>query len=259
MKIHLTEVNSTNSWLLEQLAQGQELADGTVVWTDAQTAGRGQRGNVWESEPGKNLTFSLLLRPDGLAPRDQFVISEVASLAVLYGLQTVLPAEVAQRLSVKWPNDVYVGDEKICGMLVENQLQGSKIAYSVVGIGVNVNQTKWVGNAPNPTSVKRFTAEETALLPLLDAISDRIYLAMEALSANPEVMFAQLHADYVKHLYRREGFHSYVDAQSGEPFEGRLVDVESNGLLHLQVKDGEERTYGFKEVKFVLPCGVTKE
>ena len=259
MKIHLTEVHSTNSWLLEQLQQGNDLADGTVVWTDAQTAGRGQRGNVWESEPGKNLTFSLLLRPDTLAPRDQFVISEVAALSVLYGLQTVLPDDVAQRVSVKWPNDVYVGDEKICGMLVENQLQGSKIAYSIVGIGLNVNQEKWVGNAPNPTSVKCQIGKDTALLPLLNAICDRIYLGMEALSASPEEMFQQLHADYVTHLYRSEGFHPYVDAESGLPFEAELVDVESNGILHLRDKEGKERAYGFKEVKFVLPCGVTKE
>ncbi|MCR5394222.1 MAG: biotin--[acetyl-CoA-carboxylase] ligase [Bacteroidales bacterium] len=259
MKIHLDEVLSTNTWALEQLKDGKNLQDGTVIWTTRQTAGRGQVGNTWESEADKNLTFSLVLRPTYLAPRDQFAISEIAALSVLKTLCSILPSRYAKHLSVKWPNDIYVGDDKICGMLIENQLQGTEFAYSIIGIGININQEKWVGGAPNPTSVKLLSGKDAPIEPILDEVVSRIVTASEALCANPEAMAAKVHDDFVAHLYRRKGFHPYVDVKSGEPFMGKIREIEPSGRLQMEYKTGEVRVYGFKEVHFVLPCGVTKE
>ena len=256
MKIHLSEVSSTNTWVLQQLSAKQPLQDCTVVWTDSQTAGRGQVGNVWESTPGLNLTFSMLLKPAFLAPRNQFVISEIAALSVLKAVQAEMPDK---KVSVKWPNDIYVGDEKICGMLIENQLQGMSFSHSVIGIGLNVNQEKWVGNAPNPTSIKLQCGKELPIEQLLDNIVAHILSDYESLCISPESAQKRIHDLFVQNLYRGEGYFPYVDAKTEEAFQARIEDIEPSGCLHLKDENGTLRTYGFKEVKFVLPCGVTKE
>lgn len=248
--IHLEEIKSTNSWLLEQLGQGVSFEDETVVWTTRQTAGRGQVGNSWEAEPDKNISFSVLLKPSFLAPRDQFVLSELTALSV---------AEIIPDAVIKWPNDIFVHEKKICGMLIENQLQGASFAYSILGIGINVNQERWVGNAPNPTSIKLETGEENDPREILQQVVKSIDRRYQMLKADPIGIRSLIHSQFCRHLYRGEGFFPYVDAKSGEPFNARICDVQPTGHLHLQTEAGEERVYGFKEVKFVLPCGVTKE
>ena len=133
------------------------------------------------------------------------------------------------------------------------------LAYSVIGIGLNVNQEKWVGNAPNPTSIKLQSGKELALEPLLDSVVGHILSDYEALCAYPDLVQNRIHADFVRNLYRGEGYHPYVDAKTGEAFQAKIEGVESMGPLRLLDQDGHLRVYGFKEVKFVLPCGVTKE
>lgn len=249
-KIHLIEVKSTNSWVLEQLAQGVPMEDMTVVWTKRQTAGRGQVGNSWESEADKNISFSVLLRPTFVAPRDQFVISEMTALAV---------SEIIPDSLIKWPNDIYIGDDKVCGILIENQLQGMTLAYSILGIGINVNQERWVGNAPNPTSLKLASGREWQPEEVLAQVIDRIGYWYKALALQPEESRTRIHGLFCERLYRREGLHPYVDAQTNETFKARIGGVDPNGPLQLILENGESRSYYFKEVKFVLPCGVTKE
>lgn len=248
--IHLEETKSTNSWLLEQLTKGVTLADETVVWTTRQTAGRGQVGNSWEAEPNKNISFSVLLRPAFLAPRHQFVLSEMTALAVADSI----PDSV-----IKWPNDIYVGDEKICGMLIENQLMGNSMSYSVLGIGINVNQERWVGNAPNPTSMKLITGQEYNPEQVLQQVVERLHYYYMQLKNDAIGIRGLIHDRFQQRLYRAKGLYPYVDAQTGELFQARIKEVEPIGLLHLQPETGEERIYSFKEVKFVLPCGVVKE
>lgn len=257
--IHLPEVTSTNTWMLDAMRRGEALANGTVVYATRQTAGRGQTGNTWESADGQNVMFSILLQPDFVLPRDQFVVSEMAAVSVADALRDFLPHDIGQQVSVKWPNDIYVADGKICGMLIENQLQGMKIDYSVVGIGLNVNQEQWLGNAPNPTSMKLFAGREFSTDAVLLAVVDRIMANFHALQAHPALGAAALHHQFCELLYRRDGLHPYVDAATGEAFQARIAGVEPMGPLRLITADGEERTYSFKEVKFVLPCGVTKE
>jgi len=250
MELHLEEIKSTNTWVLEQLAAGHALSDETVVWTKRQTAGRGQVGNSWESEPDKNISFSVLLRPTFVAPRDQFVISEITALAV---------ADCIEGSTIKWPNDIYIGDEKVCGILIENQLQGMTLAYSVLGIGINVNQERWVGNAPNPTSLKLAFGREFSPEVVLRQVVDRIHHRYQLLQADLRGMRALIHQQFCDRLYRHDGFFPYVDAQTGEAFEARISGVDPSGPLLLETQSGETRSYYFKEVKFVLPCGVTKE
>ncbi len=256
--ISLDEVASTSTWLLDALRRGEALADGTVVTAVRQTAGRGQMGNVWESAEGKNVTFSMLLRPDFILPREQFVLSEMVAVAVANALRSLLPEDMGRKVSIKWPNDIYVADEKICGMLLECQLQGMKIAYSVAGIGLNVNQERWLGNAPNPTSMKLVAGREFSTESVLCAVVERILANYDRLRA--DVTFrTTVHDEFCAMLYRRDGLYPYVDAATGEAFQARIAGVEPMGPLRLITADGEERTYSFKEVKFVLPCGVTKE
>ncbi|MBQ0056208.1 MAG: biotin--[acetyl-CoA-carboxylase] ligase [Bacteroidales bacterium] len=254
-KIHLDEIQSTNTWLLEALADGQPLVDRTVVWTKRQTAGRGQVGNTWEAEPDKNISFSVLLRPSFLHPREQFVISELTALSVCETVALMTPKPV----KIKWPNDIYVGDDKLAGILIENSLQGMTICHSVIGVGINVNQERWVGNAPNPTSLKLVLGEELDPEEVLDMVTQRIGMYYRMLEQDKEKATAEIHNWFCQRLYRSNGFHPYVDAQTGESFEARLQGVDHTGHLHLLPADGGERAYGFKEVRFVLPCGVTKE
>ncbi|MDE5927427.1 MAG: biotin--[acetyl-CoA-carboxylase] ligase, partial [Duncaniella sp.] len=139
---------STSSYLAGIAADAPH---GTVVMAREQTAGRGQRGNSWEAEPGCNITLSLLLRPEGLHPARQFVISQAVSLAIA----DLVSHFVAAPVSIKWPNDIYVDDRKICGILIENTITGTSIDRTIVGIGLNVNQTEFRSDAPNPVSMRQ--------------------------------------------------------------------------------------------------------
>lgn len=253
-KIHLEEVKSTNSWLLEALTSApQPLPEGAVVYTMRQTAGRGQVGNSWESEPDKNVSFSLLLRPKFLPIPQQFVLSELCCVGVLLGLKQL----GAPSLSIKWPNDIYAGDDKLCGILIEHRLMGGVLSESVLGVGINVNQTRWIGNAPNPTSLQLLGIDTTPE-QVFDVVTRQISSLYALLKEEPEGALA-IHKLFIEHLYRRTGFHPYVDVQTGEPFSAELVGVDQNGPMTLRTEDGTERKYWFKEVRFVLPCGVVKE
>lgn len=258
----LPEVQSTNTWMLDSLGRNVSMADETVVYTLRQTAGRGQMGNGWESEPDRNIAFSMLLCPEFLAVRDQFVISELCSLGVLRAL-TYLVTEQGKdpetlRLSIKWPNDIYAGDRKLGGILIENRLMGSSFAHAVLGVGLNVNQEKWLGNAPNPVSL-RMLGIDTDPLKVLDACVAEISALYQQLKQDVHGAMADIHAQFVQYLYRRDGFFPYYDPERDEHFEASIDGVEPHGPLLLRLTTGEVRRYWFKEVRFVLPCGVTKE
>ena len=163
---------STNS---DPAVLDPEAPHGLVVAAREQTAGRGQRGNTWESGPGLNLSFSIVLRPAGIHPARQFCISEAVALAVAETVEEELCRNgVDDPVYVKWPNDIYVGDRKICGILIENTITGTHIDKSIVGIGLNVNQREFLSDAPNPVSLIQLTARETPLDSLLDRLTARL-------------------------------------------------------------------------------------
>ena len=228
--IHIDETDSTNRWLREQ--GGEE---DIVVWTDFQTAGRGQGTNKWESEQGKNLLFSILLHPKDIPANKQFAISMQVSLAICEAL-----GEQIGDLSIKWPNDIYWRNAKICGILIENRLQGSRIRDSIIGVGLNVNQRQFHSDAPNPVSLWQICEQDT----------DREQLLKDILKAFDRHQGKELKAQYLSMLYRRKGFHTYAD-QNGA-FMAEIVDVEEDGHLLLRDEEGTERRYAFKEVSFII-------
>jgi BirA family biotin operon repressor/biotin-[acetyl-CoA-carboxylase] ligase len=238
--VHLQETASTNAWLLENGSDHD-----CAVWADYQTAGRGCGTNKWESERGMNLLFSVLVHPVTLSARQQFYLSMAVSLA----FTDVLAACGVEPLSIKWPNDIYWRDRKLCGILIENKLSGTTVRQSIIGAGLNVNQTLFLSDAPNPVSMKQILGKDTDREQLLNDILRAFSSRLTLLSAG-DTALRRLHDDYLSRLYRRDGFHSYHDADGD--FEARIVTVEASGHLLLQDREGRERRYGFKEVNIIL-------
>lgn len=236
--IHLSSVDSTNNYLMAYKPREDETM--TVVYADEQTAGRGQGSNHWESEPGKNLTFSVLVHPTMVPVMRQFLLSEAGALALWDVLGQYLGAD---DVKMKWPNDIYWKDKKISGTLIETRLGGGHVKDCVYGIGIDVNQEKFVSDAPNPVSMKQILGHDVDLKELLNKIIDsfkKYYAAIE----NGE--YAAISELYHSGLYRAHGFHRYKD-KDGE-FEAAIVEVEDSGNLILRDREGCIRSYAFKEV-----------
>ena len=228
--VHIDETDSTNRWLREQ--GGEE---NVVVWADYQTAGRGCGTNHWESERGKNLTFSMLLHPHDVPAQKQFRISRAISLALCKAL-----GQHIGDLSIKWPNDIYWRDGKIGGILIEVTLLGNKVKDCIIGIGLNINQRVFRSDAPNPVSMWQICEQET----------DCEQLLQEILQAFQEYMCKSNKDEYQSMLYRRKGFHPYADKDGA--FMAEIIDVEDDGHLLLRDDNGQLRRYAFKEVTFVI-------
>ena len=226
--IHISETNSTNNYL-QSLCSKQKVEELTVVVADFQTSGRGQRGNSWESDSGKNLLFSI-------------VISQIISLAIKEELDTY-----TTDISIKWPNDIYWKEKKICGMLIENDLMGRNISQSIAGIGININQETFHSFAPNPVSLRQITGKEFDLFEILKRIVLRIQSYYSLLKkGNTESIVCQ----YEMSLFKKEGMHRFKDA-NGE-FLARIICVEPEGRLILEDEILNKRGYMFKEVEYLL-------
>jgi len=237
----VVESTCSTNLLLQQMAEERPaLPSGYIVRALFQTAGRGQKGNAWESEYGKNLIFSVLLRPFNLPAKRQFSISEATSLALKQTLDTYI-----SDVSVKWPNDVYYKDGKIAGVLIENYLKGNDISYSIIGIGLNVNQICFSSDAPNPVSLKQITGQDYAPEQILEQFSIHFNARCELLAQGS---YAQIHANYLLELYRKQGFYRYKDSTAS--FEAEIAGVEPDGHLLLKRRDGSLCRYAFKEVAF---------
>ena len=237
LRLYLEETNSTNTYIKE-LYSTQKLLEGFTVYTDFQTAGRGQRGNGWEAERGKNLLFSTILYPIQLHANQQFFISEAISLAI----KDVL-SEYTSDISIKWPNDIYWNDKKIAGILIENAVMDVTLSYSIIGVGLNVNQEIFKSDAPNPISLKQITGKEIDRYILLSKIQDRLsyYYQFES---------EQLNNYYNQSLYRKNGWHWYSDNETS--FLAQIVTVGKDGILVLRLKNDTFKTFSFKEIKFLL-------
>ncbi len=247
--IWLDETTSTNSYITENYCQGAYRAAREVVAvaTKGQTAGRGQRGNSWESEPGQNLTFSILWRPEGIAPHSQFVISEAVALAVVNYL-----SNLGVEASVKWPNDIYVGDRKICGILIEHSVMGQEIEYTIIGVGLNVNQKSFSEELPNPVSFQQLTSMELELHEQLPNLVAEIERMLQMLGEEEQREWC--HEEFKCVLWRGDGaWYPFSEREGATKFDGRIVDVEPCGLLAVEVESsGEVKKYAFKEVEFLL-------
>lgn len=209
-----------------------------LVSTDEQTAGRGQRGTHWESERAQNLLFSFAFCPQGVKANQQFLLSQITALALTDALAPIVP-----KLSIKWPNDIYYQDQKLCGMLLYHHLAGQHIATTLVGIGLNVNQEHFLSDAPNPISLRQITGQFYEIEKLLHAF----VAAFEHWRKADAALIAR---SYAARLYRKEGLHPYQDLLTGKAFEANLHSVALDGTLTLRDTHGQLRAFAFKELRF---------
>ncbi len=236
--LDLDDTASTNTYVAENAAQLRNL---TMVTALRQSAGRGQRGNSWESEPEKNLTFSILYRPISFPAIRQFFISEAVALGIVDALKSF-----GIEAKVKWPNDIYVADKKICGILIEHSIMGREIMHTIAGAGLNVNQERFLSDAPNPVSMCLLLGRHLSLHDVKERVADAVEKRLGE-------DFSHLHADFMHNLWRGDGrYYPYQDTTSGETFEARIEAVEPTGILHLTDRAGALRKYAFKEVAFLL-------
>lgn len=241
--IRLDNTESTNTYAKSLKPENNDLTP-TVVYTDCQTCGRGQRGNTWESERGKNLTFSLVLYPSWLSAAHQFELSMLVSIGIVNALRNHVVDH--SRLKIKWPNDIYYDDKKVAGILIENSLSGQSIERSIVGIGLNVNQKEFVSDAPNPVSLYNITGSETSLDEILDNVVGNILDMVEQYEYDPEV--DELVYLYNNMLWRNDGREHLWRKE----FEAKVDRVGADGRLYLTDKDGNEQSFLFKEISAVL-------
>ena len=216
------------------------LPEWSIVATKNQTQGKGQGKNKWESEEGKNLTFSLLLKPTFLPIADQFLITQVLSLGICDFLSKYI-----RDVSIKWPNDIYVRKNKICGMLVQNKIIGSEFTCAVCGIGININQINFL-LAPNPTSMKLETKQEFSIESILFEILDCLKLRYYALKSEHGFNFKK---EYLERLLYYNVFAKYC-YNNLEDIEARIIDVNEFGHLVLMKKDKKELVAELKQLKF---------
>ncbi|MGD9557344.1 MAG: biotin--[acetyl-CoA-carboxylase] ligase [Mangrovibacterium sp.] len=233
-------VESTNNYAISQCA-GNEIEEGTVFLAYEQTAGRGQIHNRWESEAGMNLTFSIVLKPSFLEIQKQFMLSKAVSLGLVDFL-----SRYTEDVKIKWPNDIYAGDGKICGILIENAIMAGTISQSVVGIGLNINQTRFLSPAPNPVSLKMITGRDYDLDVLVKELLSEIDRSYGCLR---EGRFRELDEAFHARLYRLNEWHPYRDA--AHQYTGMITGVNPIGQLRIREEDGPEHAYHFKEVEYL--------
>ncbi|MGE0588346.1 MAG: biotin--[acetyl-CoA-carboxylase] ligase [Cyclobacteriaceae bacterium] len=234
--VFVPECHSTNTLAVE-LGQKRDLAEGTIIITNNQTKGRGQQGNNWITEPGKNLTFSIILKPTFIHTKDQFLLNMAISLGVSDFL-----SDLNKPVHVKWPNDVMVDHKKICGILIESQIQGSAFNRTVVGIGLNVNQNGF--STPQATSMTLESAVTYELQTCLDGLCGTLeqwYLQVRQRD------YQKIRATYLDRLYGAFVKRTFV--QKGEAFEGTIEGVDDSGRLMIGTPDGL-KYYNTKEVGF---------
>lgn len=244
---YLTETDSTNN-LLKAKYLGE--ADGFTLYTGYQSAGRGQAGNGWESERDKNLLFTTLMQHPEVSVERAFDLNVRVSVALWRTVAPLVPEP--EKLTIKWPNDLYYGDRKLAGILVETGLSSRGIDWAIAGVGLNLNQTEWAGNAPNPISLHMITGKEYDLHEVMRAFM--VQLAQTDYDRAP----------YMAHLYRREGMWLYQErAVTIEPtniatasvdgaFMAQIEEITPEGCLVLKREDGERKVYHFKQVRFVV-------
>ncbi|MBQ6283930.1 MAG: biotin--[Bacteroidales bacterium] len=243
----IEETDSTQDEVRRHLSDYDNMS---VIAALLQTAGRGQRGNKWHAKGGENLTFSMLLRfgEGGFPPldvSDSFRITKAATLALVEYL-----GKKGIDSLIKWPNDIYVRNKKICGMLVENTLESGTIASSIVGIGLNVNQKDFPPQLVNPTSMAALTGESYNLRSELETLTACLASSFRRLLCDGDITSAD--QEYESLLYRKGSFHEYSVGHDGTRVEGKIIGVTPGGLLILENRKGELYQFAFKEISYII-------
>lgn len=240
--IHLPQTDSTMLQLRKpQFACSEK--EFVLITTDYQTAGRGQRGTSWEADDAKNLLFGFMFHPTQVLANHQFALSEALALSVRAAL---IKCVDSHSVKVKWPNDVYWQNKKICGMLLEHDLCGSHIATTLTGVGINVNQADFKSDAPNPISLKQIIGHDTDRAALLQNVLQQFEVRYRCVQQGS---LAHLHQEYMQNLFCANEWHIFADV-NGE-FKAMIEDVSPLGMLRLKRENGESSDYAFKQVKWV--------
>ncbi|MCE3227738.1 MAG: biotin--[acetyl-CoA-carboxylase] ligase [Bacteroidetes bacterium] len=242
--IFLPEVDSTNSYAIE-LLKNVNLPEGSVIHTANQTSGRGQRGNVWNTRPGSNLTVSVVLKPSFLDLKDQFYLYQIAALGC-YDVMTEILDHSQFDIKIKWPNDILVDGKKIAGILIENVVNHNHMHWSVMGIGLNVRQGEF-DDKIHATSIQILTRKEHDLADVLKLLCSRLEKYYMLLRNGKRETISE---NYIKHFF---GLNKWLDFEIGNQVEKLLVKgVSRNGLLLLEDSSGKEREFDMKEIKWRL-------
>lgn len=239
--LYYENLTSTNSFAGDLIEESDQ-PEGTIIRAGFQSEGRGEKGSKWESEEDKNLLFSIILFPTTVMISNQFYIS----MAISLGIRDFL-AEYTDRCFIKWPNDIYVNNDKIAGLLIENSIIGDKIENSVIGIGLNINQEKFISDAPNPVSLKIVTGKtfepETSLKKLLAKLDARYkQLIAEEYTA--------IRKEYTDALYQLGEQKYYLDSEGR--FSGTITGITDSGQLIIETGHGQRKEYLFKEVEYII-------
>ncbi len=243
--IFLKSVDSTNSYATELLRQNK-VSEGTIIYSFEQTNGRGQRGNSWESEPNKNVAFSAILQPHFLTADKQYLLTKITALAVTDLMAEVLKSSIPkERIEIKWPNDIYINEKKIGGILIENSLRDTHIQNSIIGIGININQIDFK-TTTNSTSLALLTNKEFDLAETIELLCSFIEARYLQLKANK---IASIDNDYFQHLYRLNSWNMF--SANNQLFEGKIAGVSESGKLRVQLRNEEIKEFDLKEIVFI--------
>jgi BirA family biotin operon repressor/biotin-[acetyl-CoA-carboxylase] ligase len=237
----LSETDSTNNYANRLISTGKAV-EGTVVLSSFQVSGRGQRGNRWESEAGKNLLASIIVFPKFLPVQRQFYLSKIISIAMVNWL-----SQHVDGVSVKWPNDIFVGKRKIAGILIETSVQGSSFHSAVIGVGLNLNQEKFSPELPNPVSLKQLTGKTYEPVTVAREIQQQF---MEWYAKLQTGFYSGVDAAYHAHLFRMNEWSQFQ--KKGSVWEGRILGTGEFGNLIIESRSGEKSEFSFKEVEFIL-------
>ena len=237
--IKLDRTSSTNDYAVKLLSK-KEVLDGTIIWALEQTKGKGEGDSKWESETGLNLTVTIIFQPAFLLPRNQFYLLQIVALGVYDYLKTYI-----NDVFIKWPNDLYVGGNKIAGILIENSIIGEEINYSIAGIGININQTKFSSSLENPTSLKILTNNHYELEESLGLLNQHIGNNYQLLK---ERKYKEINSRYQSVLYKLGKLSTFLVQE--ERIRGIITGVANTGELLLELESGEMRSFGFKELVY---------
>jgi len=241
---HFEQLDSTNSEAHKLILKGNVI-EGTLLSTDFQTGGKGQRGNTWESTEGLNLLMSVILKPNFVLAKNQFDINQFVSLALIDLLTNLLPK---LPVKIKWPNDIYIGHKKVAGILIQNILKGAQINHCIIGIGLNVNQVEFSKDLLNPTSLSLVSKNYFDLKDLRSELAsdlEKRYLQLKNRSEN-------LRPEYLDNLYAKDQVKTFEDVQRKKAFSGSIRDIDLSGKLIIEVLEGMDEKfmrYNFKEVR----------
>jgi BirA family biotin operon repressor/biotin-[acetyl-CoA-carboxylase] ligase len=237
--IELDTIDSTNDYA-KKLIRETAAREGTVILADFQTKGKGQKGGYWESDKGKNLTFSIILNPSFMDVQKEFYLSMSVSIGIVEFL-----SKLSLSSKIKWPNDIYINNRKAGGILIENAIKSNIIASSIIGIGININQTEFKSSVPNPTSV---SLELGKTVDIKDSLKILVKCLDKWINLLYSGQYTKIRARYRKYLFLRNKKTSFTDKKG--KFRGRVIGVEESGIIVIKTDRKEIRKYNFKEVRF---------